>query len=71
MNQNRTKLVDMAFAKLDATGDKVVTIEDVAKNYSVKHHPKYLSGEESEDDIRRKFLAKFEENGVVDGKVRL
>lgn len=37
--------------------------------YSVKNHPLYISGEETEDVILRKFLANFEENGSVDGTV--
>lgn len=37
--------------------------------YSVRNNPKYMSGEETEEQILAKFLAHFEEGGEVDGTV--
>ncbi|CAH0749491.1 unnamed protein product [Diatraea saccharalis] len=71
MSDSRRAIVEQAFKKLDKTGDGTITIDDIRGVYSVKSHPRYMSGEESADTIMNKFLANFESEGVVDGKVTL
>lgn len=70
MSQSRRNVVDQAFKKLDKTGDGVITIDDLRGVYNVKSHPRYISGEESEENILNRFLANFEQSNTTDGTVR-
>lgn len=69
LSESRQKVIDEAFTKLDKTGDGVVTLEDLRNVYNVKNNPRYLSGEDTEEQILTKFIANFEKFGSVDGKV--
>ncbi|KAG7299931.1 hypothetical protein JYU34_016958 [Plutella xylostella] len=71
MSESRRAIVEQAFKKLDKTGDGVITIDDIRGVYSLNAHPRYMSGEETGDVIMNKFLANFEVEGTVDGKVTL
>ncbi|XP_049866445.1 calcyphosin-like protein isoform X2 [Pectinophora gossypiella] len=71
MSESRRAIVEQAFRKLDKTGDGTITIDDIRGVYSVKSNPRYMSGEETADVIMNKFLANFETEGTVDGKVSL
>lgn len=69
MSEVRQRVLDLAFKKMDRTGDGVITIDDLKGTYSVEQHPRYLSGEDTKDEILKEFLAVFEKGGIIDGKV--
>ncbi|KAK4291257.1 hypothetical protein Pmani_035909 [Petrolisthes manimaculis] len=69
MNDRRKNLVNLAFDMLDNTDDGVVTLEDMRNVYSVNKHPKFQSGEMTEDEILLTVIKKFENNTSVDGKI--
>jgi len=63
MNEKRRRLVHMAFQKLDKNKDSVITVDDLKGVYDVRQHPKYQSGEWTEDQVLQKFLDTFESDG--------
>ncbi|ROT68865.1 Crustacean calcium-binding protein 23 [Penaeus vannamei] len=60
MTEDRVAVVEEAFAKLDQSGDGVVTLDDVKDTYDASHHPRVLSGESTEEEILLKFIGRFE-----------
>ncbi|XP_063532534.1 calcyphosin-like protein isoform X1 [Cydia strobilella] len=71
MSEGRHAVIDRAFRKLDKHGAGVIATEDLRGVYSVTANPRYKSGEETEELLMTKFLANFEHEGTVGGKVTL
>ncbi|KAJ8011473.1 hypothetical protein DPEC_G00058580 [Dallia pectoralis] len=69
MSSARTTIIGQAFKKLDRTGDGVLTVEDLKGVYNASHHPKYKSGEWTEEQVFQAFLEHFEYPNHKDGKV--
>ncbi|CAG2202227.1 calcyphosin-like protein [Mytilus edulis] len=68
MSQTRISIINEAFKKFDKNGDGVISVADLKGVYNAKHHPKYKSGQMTEDEVFREFLDVFD-HGVKDGKV--
>lgn len=69
MSDARKQVIGQAFQKLDKTGDGVVTVQDLQGVYNSKHHPKFKSGEWTEEQVFRSFLDSFDSPYEKDGKV--
>ncbi|XP_002156174.1 calcyphosin-like protein [Hydra vulgaris] len=71
MSNARKAIISKAFNKLDKSGDGFVTVEDLKGTYNVTKHPKYLSGEWTEDQCYRQFLDAFDTPDSCDGTITL
>jgi len=71
MSKARKSIIHKAFNKLDKTGDGFVTSEDLKGVYDVTKHPKYKSGEWTEEQCFRKFLDSFDNPDDKDGTITL
>ncbi|XP_034824293.1 calcyphosin-like protein isoform X2 [Maniola hyperantus] len=71
MSEGRRAIVEQAFRKLDKSGDGLLSVEDVRGVFAATAYPRYMSGEETADVILNRFLANFETEGTVDGKITL
>jgi len=60
MSRCRLDLINKAFAKMDVTGDEVITVEDLKRSYDVTQHPKFKTGEWSRERILKEFLDTFQ-----------
>uniref|UniRef100_A0A8D0H1D6 EF-hand domain-containing protein n=1 Tax=Sphenodon punctatus TaxID=8508 RepID=A0A8D0H1D6_SPHPU len=69
MSSARKQIIGDAFHKLDKTRDGVVTVEDLQGVYNGRAHPKYRSGEWTEEQVFRSFLDSLDSPEDKDGKV--
>lgn len=69
MGENRKMLVKKAFAKMDKSGDGIITIDDILETYDVRMHPKFQNGEMTKREVLMEFLGNFEADDHKDGKV--
>ncbi|KAG5848038.1 calcyphosin-like protein [Anguilla rostrata] len=68
---SRRAVITAAFSKLDRSGDGVVTVLDLQGVYDATQHPKFRSGQWSEEEVFHAFLDSFDSPYDKDGKVTL
>ena len=59
LSDARLEMIDAAFTKFDRSGDGRVTVEDLRGVYSAEFHPKFQSGEWTEDQVLQNWLDQF------------
>ncbi|XP_053386894.1 calcyphosin-like protein isoform X2 [Mercenaria mercenaria] len=71
MKQCRIDVIDEAFERLDVNKDEAIMLDDLQVVYSTnaKQHPKFISGEWTEEQVLRNFLDSIDTPGNPDGKV--
>ncbi|CAH1795708.1 unnamed protein product [Owenia fusiformis] len=71
MAQCRVDVVNQAFDKLDVTKDGLLMVDDLTGTFSkyAERHPKYQSGEWSQERVLESFIETFDTPGNPDGKV--
>lgn len=60
LNQNRLRLVEKAFNKMDKDGNGVLEVDDIMDIYNAKKHPAVLEGRKTEKQVLGEFLETFE-----------
>ncbi|ELT95363.1 hypothetical protein CAPTEDRAFT_222663 [Capitella teleta] len=67
LSESRLDLINQAFDKLDASGTGEVTVCDLKGVYSADYHPKFQSGEWTEEEVFQYWLQQFggDEDGTV------
>ncbi|XP_052761926.1 calcyphosin-like protein isoform X2 [Mya arenaria] len=71
MRQCRIDIINEAFDVLDVNKDGAICLDDLNVVYSsnARKHPKYMSGEWTEEQVLRNFLDSIDTPGNPDGKV--
>jgi Ca2+-binding EF-hand superfamily protein len=68
LSEFRKELVDMAFARLDKTGDGIITIDDLEQCYDVSQLPEVASGKLTPRAALEKFMSQWDSrdhDGVI------
>jgi Ca2+-binding EF-hand superfamily protein len=60
LSQERSELVQIAFAQLDNDGDGFISMRTIRHSYFAKQHPAVKAGARSVDEVYRAFMSSFE-----------
>jgi Ca2+-binding EF-hand superfamily protein len=67
MNNNRKRLVDQAWNKMDRDGNGVLDINDIKGVYNARSHPDVKQGKKTEEEVLFEFLETFEtHHNIID-----
>ncbi|KAK3765656.1 hypothetical protein RRG08_063693 [Elysia crispata] len=71
MKDARVKVINEAFNKLDINGDNEIKLDELKVVYAAnaRRHPRFVSGEWTEEETLRHFLDSLDTPGSPDGKV--
>ena len=72
LNEKRLTLVKMAFTRLDSDGSGAATVDELKAIYDVTHHPHFINGSKTKEQILTTFMESFEQGNsdeVGDGKI--
>jgi Ca2+-binding EF-hand superfamily protein len=69
MNERRLALVKKAFDRLDADKSGIIELNDVINVYDTSKHPEVMAKRKTKNQVLTEFLANFEVDGQVDGKI--
>eukprot|EP00118_Oscarella_pearsei_P024752 m.306719 g.306719 ORF g.306719 m.306719 type:complete len:191 (+) comp41531_c0_seq1:88-660(+) len=69
MSASRIAIVEKAFARMDRTGDGIVTVDDLKGVYDHRHHPKFTSGQWTSQQVFENFLDQFDSPKDKDHKI--
>eukprot|EP00003_Mantamonas_plastica_P032488 TRINITY_DN883_c0_g1_i1.p3 TRINITY_DN883_c0_g1~~TRINITY_DN883_c0_g1_i1.p3 ORF type:complete len:102 (-),score=28.95 TRINITY_DN883_c0_g1_i1:82-387(-) len=69
MNDFRLDLIALAFDKFDSNDDGKITMVDIQQKYNARQHPKWQSGEWTEEEVFGEFLKNFDDQENPDGVI--
>ncbi|CAH1130290.1 unnamed protein product [Ceutorhynchus assimilis] len=69
LSDARKNIIKEAFDKMDKAHEGEITIGALKRVYNVDSQPRYISGEDSREDILDKLLDNFDHDATRDGKV--
>eukprot|EP00826_Nyctotherus_ovalis_P002871 TRINITY_DN10578_c0_g2_i3.p2 TRINITY_DN10578_c0_g2~~TRINITY_DN10578_c0_g2_i3.p2 ORF type:complete len:108 (-),score=18.16 TRINITY_DN10578_c0_g2_i3:269-592(-) len=65
LNEERKKVIEEAYAKLDKKKSGSVSIDDIRDLYRADKHPDVLTHKRSENEVLEEFLDTFEQHHLI------
>jgi len=65
LNEERKRIIDGAYEKLDKKKNESVTMDDIRDLYKADKHPDVLGHRKSENEVLEEFLDTFEQHHLI------